>query len=134
MKTFIYLAFALLFFDTCTTEDSEKAWVYLELAIDNKDTTDEFIYGQIDRSTLKSIKNKGVINQLFSVENIRYISLEDSVEVEENADLVGTSTYFTKDVRKINEYKRDPLLVDLGYPLSQRSKIVRDEIVEKNKN
>jgi hypothetical protein len=133
MKYLTYLSFLVLVLTACSKKNSEKVWVYLELAIDNKDTTDEYVYGQISAGMLSDLKSNKSIERLFTLENIRYISLQDSIEVEEDEDLVGTSTYYLKDVRKIDEYKVDPLFANLGFPLSKRSEQIKSELLKLRK-
>lgn len=126
IKVYLFLAFVSVLLGACTSQSTEKTWVYLELAIDNKDTTDEFIYGQIDSYAEKALQSKKSSNLLFTVENIRYISLQDSLEVEEDDVRSGIGTYNTLNVRHVEYLKKDPLFIDEGIPLSQRSLKIRD--------
>jgi len=130
MKLYQFIVFALFLTTSCTSpQNSEKVWVYMELAIDNKDITDEYVYGQIDLNTIEALKSKKTVNQLFTVENIRYISLEDSIEVEESSERAGVSTYNLLDVRQVDYLKNDPLFIDEGLPLSKRSLKIRDKLL-----
>jgi len=113
---------------SCQVSTGEKTWVYMELAIDNKEITDEFIYGRIDNDVLLKLQKDGSFNKLFTVSDIRYIGLNDSFEVEENNGYMGKSTYHLGDVRQIDELKKDPLFFDTGNPLSARSIRIRDGI------
>jgi hypothetical protein len=132
MRVICFLFLTAHFFLGCQSHKAEKKWIYLELAINNQDTTDEYLYGQIDANMLNKLKSEAKTTQIFSIENIRYITLEDSVEIEENENLVGTNTFYSEDVRKIVEFKKDPLLTDLGYPLSARSMRIKEELLKKN--
>ena len=71
MRGIIYLFIGVFCLASCMPSDSVKTWVYIELAIDNKKVTDEFVYGQIDSKTVEAFKNKRATNRLFTVENIR---------------------------------------------------------------
>ena len=113
--------------------DSVKTWVYIELAIDNKKVTDEFVYGQIDSKTVEAFKNKRATNRLFTVENIRYISLQDSLEVEEDGDNFGNATYNILDVRQVEYLKKDPLFIESEVPISARSLRIKNSLLRNSK-
>ncbi|MBT6236103.1 MAG: hypothetical protein HOI49_08485 [Bacteroidetes bacterium] len=133
MRGIIYLFIGVFCLAACMPSDSVKTWVYIELAIDNKKVTDEFVYGQIDSKTVEAFKNKRATNRLFTVENIRYISLQDSLEVEEDEDNFGNATYNILDVRQVEYLKKDPLFIESEVPLSARSLRIKNSLLRNSK-
>ena len=91
-----------------------KKWVYVELAVKNKDTTPEYYYyyGQMYERVLDNIANDENYEALFVLSKVRYIKHEDGEEkvltYEDNID-EGTIYFNTGDIVKLEILKKDPL-------------------------
>jgi len=94
------------------------------------------MYGQIDSLLLDDIQNNKALNQLFTLRNIRYLTLDDSLDLFEDEMHSGMSSHYTEFIRTIQNLNEDPLFLSLGYPLSRKSKLVKAklEVIRKNEN
>ena len=98
-----------------TPLNPNKKWVYVELAVKNKDTTPEYYYyyGQMYERVLDNIANDENYEALFVLSKVRYIKHEDGEEkvltYEDNID-EGTIYFNTGDIVKLEILKKDPLL------------------------
>lgn len=118
MKKVLFL-FALIFlcfscfnskYDVQTTE--KKEWVYMEiLTTMKKDTSTNYVYGQVKKSIIDKIRNDESAKGLFFVENLRYFNDDDLFQVYEDKNDKGILVYRIENIQKIEFYKKDPILV-----------------------
>ena len=88
-----------------------KEWAYFEIqSIAKKDTTNSFVYGQVNKDIIDRIKGNSKTKGLFVVENARYINTDDLLQVYEDEVDKGVLVYRIEHIQSIELFKKDPIL------------------------
>ncbi|MBJ2172919.1 hypothetical protein JBL43_01635 [Aureibaculum sp. A20] len=110
------------------TKPKEKQWVYIELStISKTDTTDYFLYGQINKSIINKINDNEGAKGLFVLSNARFTNDDELLELYEDRQLSGELVFKIQDIEEIKFYNDDPVkLFDIN-ELHESAKKLRNK-------
>ena len=115
-KKYIFISLIIFSFSACIFPNQEqknyaKEWAYVEVqTIYRKDTTNSYVYGQINKNIIERIKSNSKAKGLFAVENARYVNDDDLLQVYEDKDDSGVLVYRIEHIQSIELFKKDPIL------------------------
>ena len=91
------------------SKPKEKQWVYIELStISKTDTTDYFLYGQINKSIINKIDNDDS-EGLFLISKARFMNDDKMLELYEDEEYSGELVFKIQDIEEIKLYNDDPV-------------------------
>ena len=135
-----YLIGLLTFLTGCdSTQDEfppkrEKTWVFLELEkVMKNDTSDFYLYGEINQSILDNIANGVIDPAMFEFSTIRYIDEEDLLQLYEDETDRGIYFFRTEDIQTTRVLKADPVLTFPENELGERANEFKKRILLTNR-
>lgn len=88
-----------------------KIWVYVEVEKTMlKDTTNHFLYGQINESVLQKIDNNPAADGLFILSDIRYWNDDNLLQIYEDEKDKDFKVFRIQDIQYITSFQKDPVL------------------------
>ena len=108
------IALVILSFGSCDlieldSKTKEKQWVYIELStISKTDTTDYFLYGQINKSIINKIDNDDS-EGLFLISKARFMNDDKMLELYEDEEYSGELVFKIQDIEEIKLFNDDPV-------------------------
>ncbi|MGV6830864.1 MAG: hypothetical protein ACWA5P_04765 [bacterium] len=130
IQIIIMIILTLSFISCNITEnnDTEKQWVYIEInTVSKTDSTDYFLYGQINKSILKKINKNENTNGLFILSNTRFTNDDNLLEIYEDELLSGKLVFRIQDIEEIKFYNDDPVLLFNIDELHESAKLIRNK-------
>jgi hypothetical protein len=117
-----------------TEKEGDLVWVYIDFEMPDKDSlVYSHRFGQIGREKYEMIQANEYLSGYITLRNMRYITLQDSLDIWEDENDTGTITFRSEYIQLIELIKGDPILT---YPkeeltekaLTYRTKIERSKI------
>lgn len=116
MKNKLLLIVLSIFLSSCLNgkydvgKKDAKVWVYMEIeTILKKDTSQNYIYGQIKKSILDEMRNNPKASGIFFVDNTRYINDDDLLEIYADEKDTGELAFRLEDIKTLDVLKKDPI-------------------------
>jgi hypothetical protein len=124
---FFFIAGLIIVASSCQKEPNDrqiitKEWVYVE--VKNQGTSggiDYYRYGKIKSSIVPKIISNSKTTGLFVLEEMRYINLQDKIEIYEDDEYAGTDVFRIQDIIMLQKLKEDPILTADTSELTKRS-------------
>jgi hypothetical protein len=109
-KKLLFL-FAILLCISCEfSSNHSKEWVYIEVeTVVKKDTTYDFLYGQIYQSLIDKINNNENATGIFFITNTRFVNQDDLLQVYADGNDKGMLAFRIENIKSMVVYQKDPI-------------------------
>jgi hypothetical protein len=112
-----------------TKNKEDLVWVYIEFMIPDKDSlVYSHRFAQIETEKYERILANDYSSGLITLRNMRYITLQDSLDIWEDESDTGTITFKSEYIQLIELIKGDPILTRSVAPLTKKALTYKAQI------